>query len=148
MSEHCAKINWRRHTESFAYDDYGRSHEWTFDDGTVVAATAAPDFLGAAIGVDPEEAYVASIASCHMLSFLAICARKRIVVDAYHDEAVGVMAKNDQGRLWLSRVELRPRVDFADGPPDRAALEALHHKAHDVCFIANSVATKIVTHID
>ncbi|MEO1013844.1 MAG: OsmC family protein [Pseudomonadota bacterium] len=148
MAEHRAMVRWRRDTKSFAYDDYDRSHEWRFDDGTIIKATAAPEFLGGPEGVDPEEAFVAAISSCHMLSFLAICARKRIVVDAYNDDAIGVMTKNEAGRLRISRVELRPCVEFAGEAPDHAALEALHHKAHEVCFIANSVATEIATHID
>ncbi|MEM1398101.1 MAG: OsmC family protein [Pseudomonadota bacterium] len=148
MAVHVATVSWKRSTEGFTYDEYHREHEWRFDDGSHIKATAAPEFLGGESGVDPEEAFVASVSSCHMLSFLAICARKRIIVDHYTDEATGVMTENASGRLWVSRVDLRPVVKFAGDPPEREVHEALHHKAHEICFIANSVATEIVTHID
>ena len=148
MSEHKAEIAWRRETDSFAYDDYDRTHDWRFDNGLTVKAAAAPGYLGDPACVDPEEAFVASVASCHMLTFLAICARKRIVVDSYTDSAIGHMEKNAAGRIAITRIDLHPKVTFAGDAPDRATLESLHHKAHEACFIANSVNTEISTNLD
>ncbi|MEO1243431.1 MAG: OsmC family protein [Pseudomonadota bacterium] len=147
MSEHIAEISWKRETESFAYNDYNRTHRWRFDNGLEVEAAAAPGFLGDPSCVDPEEAFVASISSCHMLTFLAIAARKRLTVDAYEDKAVGHMTKNEGGRLAITRVDLSPEVAFANGAAvDAATLEELHHLSHKECFIANSVKTEIVVH--
>nr|WP_273482928.1 OsmC family protein [Kribbella italica] len=94
--------------------------------------------------VDPEEAFIASLSSCHMLTFLAIAAKKRLVVDAYDDHAVGVMAKNERGRIAITQVTLHPKIVFAGEQPDAAALERIHHRAHEECFIANSVTTEII----
>ena len=147
MSEHIAYIIWRRTSAGFAYEDYNRRHLWRFDAGLDVAASAAPGFRGDADAVDPEEAFVASVSSCHMLTFLAICARKRLVVDTYEDRAVGHMEKNEAGRLAVTRVDLHPRITFGPGVAlDAAAIERLHHDSHEQCFIANSVKTEIVVH--
>lgn len=147
MSEHIAEISWKRETPGFSYDEYNRTHRWRFDNGLEVAAAAAPEFLGDPSCVDPEEAFVASISSCHMLTFLAIAARKRLVIDAYEDKAVGHMEKNEDGRLAVTRVDLNPRITFAeDVVIDASALERLHHSAHEQCFIANSVKTEVVVH--
>ncbi|MEM9617351.1 MAG: OsmC family protein [Pseudomonadota bacterium] len=147
MSEHIAEISWKRETESFAYNDYNRTHRWRFDNGLAVEAAAAPAFLGDPSCVDPEEAFVASISSCHMLTFLAIAARKRLTVDAYEDKAVGHMTKNKDGRLAITRIELSPNITFAGGVTvDAATLDKLHHLSHQECFIANSVKTEIIVH--
>ncbi|PQA87780.1 OsmC family protein [Hyphococcus luteus] len=147
MSEHVADIVWERETESFAYDDYNRTHVWRFDNGLEIAAAAAPGYLGDPSCLDPEEAFVASVSSCHMLTFLAIAARKRLTVDAYEDHAVGHMEKNAEGRLAITRVNLHPKIKFADGVEvDADTLERMHHSAHDQCFIANSVKTEIIVH--
>ena len=145
MSEHKATIRWRKAGDSFAYADYTRDHDWSFDEGrTVVRASAAPAFRGTAELVDPEEAFVASLASCHMLTFLAICSKKRITVESYTDDAVGHLEKNAAGKLAVTRVELRPRVEFAAGQaPDAAVLRELHDTAHHECFLANSVLTEV-----
>ena len=145
MSEHHASIRWARTSADFLYDTYNRAHEMRFNKGTVVVpASAAPAFKGDIDRVDPEEAFVAALASCHMLTFLAICARKRIVVDSYEDDAVGVMEKNANGKLWVSRVTLQPRITFAEGTsPSAAILADIHHKSHEECFIANSVKTDV-----
>lgn len=144
MSEHRVTVSWRRQSPGFSYPEYNREHQWAFGSGRTVAASAAPEFLGKGHDVDPEEAFVAAISACHMLSFLAICARKRIVVDGYDDAAIGYLEKNPAGRLAVTRVELRPRVAFAGAGPGREALEALHHQSHEECFIANSVRTEIL----
>lgn len=145
MSEHVAYVIWRRTSAGFAYEDYNRRHLWRFDAGVDVPAAAAPAYRGEPDCVDPEEALVASISSCHMLTFLAICARKRIVVDSYEDRAVGHMEKNANGKLAVTRVDLRPKIVFGPGVTvDAATLEDLHHRSHEECFIANSVKTEIV----
>src|SRR5215467_11760062 len=103
MSEHTATIRWRRETPDFAYESYNRDHDWSFDAGITVRASANPAYHGSESCVDPEEAFVAGLASCHMLTFLAIAARKRYVVDGYRDQAVGVLGKDAAGRLALTR---------------------------------------------
>lgn len=144
MSEHLATISWKRETESFDYKNYDRTHIWRFDNGVEVRAASAPGFLGDPACVDPEEAFVASIASCHMLTFLAIASRKRLTVDSYEDNAVGHMEKNEDGRLAITRVELHPKIKFAESVEvDADMLGDLHHRSHEECFIANSVKTEI-----
>lgn len=145
MSEHHATIGWTRSSADFTYDSYNRAHEMRFKNGGIVlAASAAPTFKGDAERVDPEEAFVASLSSCHMLTFLAICARKRLGVDAYEDNAVGFLEKAGKTKLWMARVTLTPRVTFSAGTEvDDTLLEELHHMAHAECFIASSVNTDI-----
>jgi len=145
MSEHHASIRWTRTSADFRYDTYNRAHDMMFNNGAIVVpASAAPAFKGDIDRVDPEEAFVAALASCHMLTFLAICARKRIVVDSYEDDAVGIMEKNANGKLWVSRVTLQPRITFAGGTsPSAAVLADIHHQSHEECFIANSVKTNV-----
>jgi organic hydroperoxide reductase OsmC/OhrA len=144
MSEHRATISWNRNSGDFSYETYSRDHSWVFENGIEIAASGAPEFLGNPENVDPEEAFVAALSSCHMLTFLAIAARKRLVVDSYVDSAVGHLEKNADGKLAIARVALRPRIAFADGTqPSAEKLEKLHHIAHEHCFIANSVLTAI-----
>ena len=143
MSEHKATIRWSRGDRDFAYESYPRDHTWTFEGGVEVAASAAPACLGTAERVDPEEAFVAAVSSCHMLTFLAIAARKRLVVDRYDDDAVGLLEKNADGKLAVTRVTLRPRIAFGATPPAAEELARLHELAHENCFIANSVRTAI-----
>ena len=143
MSEHKVAISWTRGDAEFSYDTYSRDHVWRFDSGVEVPGSAAPGFLGSAECVDPEEAFVAAVSSCHMLTFLALAARKRIVVDGYDDDAVGLMEKNAEGRMAITRVVLRPSIRFAGEPPAPEQLERLHAQAHQHCFIANSVCCEI-----
>jgi len=143
MSEHKARIEWNRSSEDFSYKNYNREHQWSFEGGTRVAATAATAYLGKPEFVDPEEAFVASLSACHMLTFLALCSMKNIVVNSYSDEAKGHLEKNEAGRLAITRVELRPVCKYAGEAPDRETLEDLHERSHEQCFIANSVRTKI-----
>ena len=148
MSTYTATVRWSRTGEGdFAKGRYSRAHEWAFDGGAVVPASASPDNVppgtADAAGVDPEEAFVASLSSCHMLFFLDFARRAGFAVDAYVDEAEGVLEKRADGKMWMSRVSLRPRVTWGGDPPDAAALADLHHKAHEACFIANSVTTKV-----
>jgi len=143
MSEHNATIDWQRQTEDFEYDTYNRDHDWHFDGDLHIPASAAAGFLGGGGRMDPEEALVAAASSCHMLTFLAICARKRISVDHYHDEAVGYLEKNADNRLAVTRIDLRPRVVFTNEAPDAETLQHLHHSSHRACFIAQSLRTEI-----
>lgn len=144
MSQHEATLSWSRGGRGFGYEEYPRDHTWRFDGGTEVRATAAPDYRGNPALVDPEEAFVAAVASCHMLTFLAIASRKRLVVDRYDDTATGFMEKNADGKLAITRVVLRPKIAFSGTAPPAEALARLHESAHANCFIANSVRSEIV----
>jgi organic hydroperoxide reductase OsmC/OhrA len=145
VSEHRAHIVWENETDSLRYEDYRREHSWTFPkSGIVVKATAAPKYRGKPEAVDPEEALVAAISSCHMLTFLAICAKRNVVVQRYDDEAVGWLEPNEQKRLAIARVVLKPKVIFCAGHrPDAETLAKIHQESHEHCFIANSVRTAI-----
>ena len=142
MSEYLAHVRWQRKTPDFAYDTYDRGHSVAFGGGTEIKASAAPEFKGNAALPNPEELLVASLSSCHMLTFLALAARKRLVVDAYEDDAVGVMTKNERGKLFVSSVVLRPKVRFAESL-DAETIKQMHEKAHAECFIANSVLSDV-----
>jgi organic hydroperoxide reductase OsmC/OhrA len=145
MSEHKVTVEWKRETPDFSYQSYNRDHDWVFDAGVTVRASAAPAYLGNAMCVDPEEAFVASLSSCHMLTFLAIASRKRLVADEYRDEAVGILGKNTAGQLMITKVTLRPRVQFSgDKVPALEELTLMHEQAHHACFIANSVKTEVI----
>jgi organic hydroperoxide reductase OsmC/OhrA len=141
MSEHRATVEWQRSGE-FRYESYSRSHALRFE-GVTVPGNAAPGNIPATVraenGVDPEQAFVASLSACHMLWFLHLACQKGWVVERYVDEAVGVLDKT-----WISRVTLRPTVVFSEQKPSQGEHEALHHRAHEKCFIANSVKTEVV----
>lgn len=153
MAEYRAQVRWQRdEREDFTGNRYSRAHEWRFDGGATVAASASPHIVplpySIEANVDPEEAFVAALSSCHMLFFLSLAAREGCRVDEYVDDAVGTMGRDGDGRQYIDRVVLRPRVRFGPGSePDRALLEALHHDAHERCFIANSVRGEVVTEI-
>ncbi len=145
MSEHKVTVEWTRETPDFSYQTYNRDHDWTFDAGIKVRASAAPGYLGSESCVDPEEAFVASLSSCHMLTFLAFAARKQLVVDAYHDQAVGILAKDAGGKLAITTVTLRPRIRFGgETIPSPEDVARMHDQAHHACFIANSVKTEVI----
>lgn len=147
MATHTAKITWKRgESEPFTDNRYSRGHEWAFDGGVRFRASSSPHVVpkfSDPAGVDPEEAFVASLASCHMLVFLYLAAKKGLVVESYTDEAEGKMGKNANGKLYVSEVTLHPRVVWGGTAHDRAALDLLHHEAHEGCFIANSVLTDV-----
>lgn len=149
MSRYTASAEWqRRDGEAFTDQRYSRAHRLRFDGGLEVPASSSPQIVkppfSDASAVDPEEAFVASLASCHLLWFLSLAAEAGFVVDRYSDDADGVMERNAAGKLAMTLVTLRPRVRFAAGKaPDAAAHERLHHRAHDECFIANSVRTEV-----
>jgi len=144
MSEHKVTLTWKRGDKPFEYQKYSRDHTWKFDGGHEMQASAAPAYLGNPNLVDPEEAFVASLSSCHMLTFLAIACKKKFVLDEYVDEAVGYMEKNAEGRLAITRVTLRQRLKFfGEKQPTPQEIEEMNHAAHEQCFIANSVKTEI-----
>ena len=148
MSEHSAIVEWQRATPDFAYATYNRSHRVRFAQGLEYPAGASPENIPATAprspGVDPEQAFVASLSSCHMLWFLHLATNRKLVVDRYTDRAVGVLDKNTDGKMAMTRVTLRPSVAFSGAPPSAEQLRELHEKAHERCFIANSVRTEIV----
>lgn len=148
MSTYTATVRWSRdRATDFAKGQYSRAHEWAFDGGAVVPASPSPHVVPApwsdSAGVDPEEAFVASLSSCHMLFFIDFARRDRWVVDAYSDEAEGVLEKRADGKMAMTRVILRPEVTWDGNAPDTAAIADLHHRAHEACFIANSVNTEV-----
>ena len=149
MSEHKATISWKRTSEDFLKGKYSREHTWTFDGGAVVPASPSPAVVSVPYSnpanVDPEEAYVASISSCHMLTFLYVAGRQGFQIDSYDDEAVGTMTKNERQVPWVSTVTLNPRIAYSGAKrPTPAEEEHLHHQAHEQCFIANSIKTDVV----
>lgn len=148
MSTHTATVDWQRGDAEFARGRYSRRHEWRFDGGAAITASPSPDVVpppwSDASAVDPEEAFVAAISSCHMLWFLSLAAEHGFVVDRYEDEAVGTLARIAPGRHAITEVVLRPRIAFADGgAATDAEIDALHEAAHERCFIANSVRATI-----
>lgn len=148
MSEHKATIIWKGNPAEFQKRRYSREHTWEFDGGAKVQASSSPSVvpvpLSNAAAVDPEEAFVASVASCHMLWFLHLARDKGFVVESYTDEAVGHMAKNSEGAFWISTIKLKPKIHFAgDKSPTPEELHALHHSSHEKCFIANSIKTEV-----
>jgi organic hydroperoxide reductase OsmC/OhrA len=148
MAKHTALIEWSGNGSKFTDNRYSRAHRWTFDGGAVVPASSSPHVVRVPFsdpaGVDPEEAYVAALASCHMLWFLSIAAEAGYAVTAYRDEAEGTMAKNEAGKDVITRVVLKPAVAFGGAKvPDDDSFQHLHHQAHDACFLANSVKTVI-----
>ena len=152
MSEYFATVSWQRDGANFLDGRFSRGHVWKFDGGAEIPASPSPHVVPAPMSieayVDPEEAFVASLSSCHMLFFLHLSSKARFTVDSYVDEAVGIMAKNEEGRQAMTRVTLRPKISFSgDKQPGRAEVEELHHRAHELCFIANSVKTEVTTEI-
>lgn len=147
--EYRATVRWARNGAAFADNRYSREHVWAFDGGLEVPASASPSIVPLPYSredaVDPEEAFVAALSSCHMLFFLSQAAKAGFVVESYEDRACGVMAKNERGRLFVSRVTLDPRIAFSqENPPSPEAIAELHHRAHEECFIANSALTEVL----
>ncbi len=147
--EYTATVSWKRSGAVFSDGKYSRAHTWSFDGGVTVPASSAPSSvrlpLSRADAVDPEEALVAALSSCHMLFFLHMAQKQGFVVDSYDDAALGVMSKNERGKLYMSKVALRPRIVFSGARrPSEAELAELHHRAHEECYIANSVRAEVV----
>jgi organic hydroperoxide reductase OsmC/OhrA len=148
VSTYVATIRWTRSGDSdFAKGQYSRAHQWSFDGGLTVPASPSPHVVPAPwndpAGIDPEEAFVASLSSCHMLFFIDFARRAGLIPDSYVDEAEGVLDKREDGRIAMTRVTLRPQVNWSGDAPDAAVIADLHHKAHEACFIANSVTTEV-----
>ena len=148
MSEYIVTVHWERAGQTFIDNKYRRAHTWVFDGGVEVPGSSSPSVVPLPYSepraVDPEEAFVASLSSCHMLWFLSIAAKRRFCVDSYVDAAQGIMARNAAGKMAITRVTLRPRVVFVgDRLPSDDEIAAMHHEAHDECFIANSVTTEV-----
>lgn len=146
--EYKATIDWKLNGPNFAKGQFSREHIWKFDGGITVAASASPAVVPApwsnAANVDPEEAFVASIASCHMLTFVWFASRGGFTLTSYTDDAVGVMTKNERGAMWVSTVTLNPQLVWnGERVPTAEEIAALHHRAHEECFIANSVKTDV-----
>ena len=153
MSEYFAKINWSRsNDDSYIDNKYSRGHEWVFDGGLTVQASSSPQIVPLPYSVeeniDPEEAFIASLSSCHMLFFLSVAAKRRYMVDSYVDNAKGIMEKGEDGKVAMTKVTLRPHVQFSgEKRPTIEQLEKMHHQSHEQCYIANSVKTEIKTEI-
>ena len=148
MGEYQARVEWLRNGALFTDNRYSREHRWIFDGGLCVAASSSPSVvplpMSVAAAVDPEEAFVASLSSCHMLWFLSIAAARGFVVESYLDDARGILGKDERGKLAMTLVTLRPQVRFAgENLPQAHDVSALHHEAHKQCFIANSVRTEV-----
>lgn len=148
MANYCAEVIWQRGEQDFLGNRYSRKHLLRFDGGLEVPGSSSPHVvpvpMSDAAAVDPEEAFIAALASCHMLWFLSIAADQQFCVDSYQDAAIGVMTKNSAGKLFISRVTLRPAVEFS-GPhlPTREQIKQMHHQAHEECYIANSVRSEV-----
>ena len=147
MADHRAIIRWRNQGGDFRRGSYSRAHTWTFDGGLTVPASPSPSVVrvpySEPANVDPEEAFVAAIASCHMMTFLYLAAKAGFVVAEYEDEAVGRMTKNERGVAWVSSTMLSPRITYTGAAPTPDEEDALHERSHEACFISQSVKTDI-----
>jgi organic hydroperoxide reductase OsmC/OhrA len=149
MSQYLATVVWARAPDApFKDNKYSRAHEWRFDGGAVVKASSAPSSVRVPLSdptaVDPEEALVAALSSCHMLFFLSYAASAGLVIDRYEDDAVGEMGKNANGKTAIVKVTLRPKITWVGAPASAEQLDQLHHKSHDACYIANSVSAQVL----
>lgn len=148
MSEYTATIDWSRGEQPFSDNRYSRAHDWRFDGGAVVRGSSAPSSVPTPMSdpaaVDPEEALVAAASSCHMLFFLAYAAKAGFVVDRYRDDAVGLMGPDERGRTAITRITLRPRINWAGDAPSAEVLADLHHRSHEHCYVANSLRGEVI----
>lgn len=148
MSEYKATIKWARNSPDFLKGKYSREHTWTFDGGVIVPASSSPSVVPVPFSnpscVDPEEAFIASLSSCHMLVYLFLAQRQGFQVDSYEDEVTGVVTKGETGAMWVSKVTLHPKITYSgEKLPSPTDEEHLHEMAHKQCFIANSVKTEV-----
>ena len=152
MAGHIAKVSWKRGNDEFDQNKYSRVHDWAFDGGAVISASASPAIVPTPWSdpalIDPEEAFVASLSSCHMLFYLHRAREAGFVVESYEDEAIGKLGPGPNGGMALAKVTLNPKVVYSGTPPTREEEEKLHHQSHQDCFIANSVTTKVVTNLE
>jgi len=149
MHSYDATITWTRGDQAFADNRYSRGHRWTFDGGAEVPASSSPFVvpvpMSVAANVDPEEALVAATSSCHMLFFLNYAAKRGFVIDSYTDRASGIMEKNAEGKIAMTRITLRPQIVFGgERRPTQEEIDRMHHDSHEQCFIANSLKSEIV----
>lgn len=148
MAEYLATVEWSLKEPTFLDGKYSRAHTWSFDGGVKVPASSSPCVVPVPwsdpSGVDPEEAFVASLASCHMLTFLFVAAKAGFHIDRYVDKAIGLVGRNGEKRIAVTKVTLHPDCRFVGKQPSREELDVLHHKAHEGCFIANSVKTEVI----
>lgn len=149
MSTYTATVVWTRPSgAAFTDNKYSRGHEWRFDGGVTVPASSSPHVVPPPLSkkdaVDPEEAFVASLSSCHMLFFLFYAAKAGFKIDRYEDEAIGEMGKNADGAMAMLKVRLRPKIDWEGAVPSGEQLDKMHHSSHESCYIANSVTSEIV----
>lgn len=147
MGSYQARIDWSV-SGDFAANSYSRAHRWSFDGGAVVSASASPQNvplpLSDPAGVDPEEALVAAVSSCHMLWYLALAQAAGLQIASYSDQAEGKLGKDERGKIAMTRITLSPRIAFTGAVPDAAEIDRLHQEAHERCFIANSLRTEVV----
>jgi organic hydroperoxide reductase OsmC/OhrA len=149
MSEHRTIIRWKRTSPDFLKGKYSREHTWTFDGGITVPASPSPSVVPPPYSnpahVDPEEAFVAAVSSCHMLTYLYLASKQGFQIDSYDDEAVGVMTKSEKGVPWVSSITLNPKIAYSgEKLPTPTDEEKLHRLAHEQCFIANSIKTEVI----
>ena len=145
MSEHIATVDWSRGDQAFSDGVYSRGHDWRFDGGAVVRGSSAPPVPGSdPAAVDPEEALVAAVSACHMLFFLAYAAKAGLTVDRYTDAAVASMGRDERGKVSITRVTLRPDIRWGGEAPSAEVLDDLHHRAHEACYLANSIRGEVV----
>jgi organic hydroperoxide reductase OsmC/OhrA len=147
LSTYTANVIWKRKSQIFTDNKYSRAHTWRFDGGCEIPASPSPHIVplpySVEENVDPEEAYVASLSSCHMLFFLSIAAKKKLLVDSYDDNAEGVLEENSEGQLAMTRIILDPKIIYSGKQPNKEEIQKMHHLAHQQCFLANSVKTVI-----
>lgn len=152
MAQHSAIIRWSRNNDDFKANKHSRGHEWEFDGGLKVPASSSPHIVpipySVEENVDPEEAFIASLSSCHMLFYLHMARDAGFVVNSYEDEATGELTKNAENKMAVTKVTLNPVVSYEGSTPTKDQIEHMHHQAHDHCFIANSVTTEIITNTD
>jgi organic hydroperoxide reductase OsmC/OhrA len=149
MSTYSATVKWQRNQQLFTDNKYSRAHTWTFDGGIEVPASSSPHVVplpySTESAIDPEEAFIASLASCHMLFFLSFAAKRSFIIDSYTDHPTGIIDRNNSGRLYISKVTLKPVIRFSgEQLPDQQQIDSLHLLSHENCFIANSVKTEVV----
>ena len=147
MSIYTANVIWKRGKQVFTDNKYSRAHTWVFDGGCEVPASPSPHIVplpySVEENVDPEEAFIASLSSCHMLFFLSIAAKKKLLIDSYDDNAKGILEENSQGQLVMIKIILDPKIIFSKNAPSKEEIQKIHHLAHQQCFLANSVKTEI-----
>lgn len=147
MATYQAGVSWNRDDDDYAHNRYSRAHQWQFDEGLTVPASASPHIVPAPWSdknaVDPEEALVAALSSCHMLFFLSFAQKAGLVVESYNDKAEGIMENNSAGKVAMTRVTLKPKITFSTWQPKAELIAQLHHQAHDNCFIANSFSGEV-----